>query len=129
MRLLIAIGFACTCAALASMASARETGDPIRLTWLEGDVAGFTPIFPPGGSSKDGAPIGFVEYHQHRRGDVLETTRVARFADGSSDEDEASARVADGLRAIRGRQIVRDARGRVLVDLIIDVAGQRLTGF
>jgi hypothetical protein len=106
-------------------AGAREAGDPIRLVWSEGDVAGQAAILGPDG----GAPIGVVEYHQRRRGDELETTRVARFADGSSDEDTAVARVGRTLVALRGRSIIRDTGGRPLVDLAIDVPGGRVTGF
>jgi hypothetical protein len=106
-------------------AAAREPGEPIRLVWTEGDVAGQTPIYGPGG----GTPIGLVEYHQRRRGDELETTRVARFADGSSDEDTAVARVGPTLVALRGRSILRDRRGAPTVDLAIDVPGGRITGF
>ena len=65
-------------------AQARESGDPIQLKWMEGDVAGMTTIWSPDGKQV----IGFVEYHQHRKGDQLEATRVARFVDGSSDEDQ-----------------------------------------
>ncbi|MBP1687864.1 MAG: hypothetical protein H6Q33_4007, partial [Deltaproteobacteria bacterium] len=50
-----------------SAAARRDPGDPIRLAWVEGDVAGLTSIFSPDGKST----IGFVEYRQHRRGDTL----------------------------------------------------------
>jgi hypothetical protein len=70
-----------------------------------------------------------VIYRQHRRGDVLECTRVSRFQDGSSDEDTAVARVGRTLVALRGRSIIRDTRGRPTVDLTIDVAGGKITGF
>jgi hypothetical protein len=106
-------------------AFARKPGEPIRLVWIEGDVAGQTPIYGP----DRGKPIGLVEYHQHRRGDELETTRVARFADGSSDEDTAVARVGRTLVALRGRSIIRDRRGETVVDVKIDVPGGRITGF
>jgi hypothetical protein len=122
----VVCAFVSTCATReVSAAAAREPGEPIRLTWSEGDVAGFTSIFGPDG----GGAIGFVEYHQHRKGDVLETRRVARFADGSSDEDQATARVGERLSALRGRSIIRDPHGEVLVDLTIDVEGRRLSGF
>jgi hypothetical protein len=77
-------------------AAGRDPGDPIRLAWVEGDVAGMTSIFSPDGKSA----IGFVEYRQHRRGHVLEAVRIARFSDGSSDEDRATVRIhrADILR-------------------------------
>ena len=111
--------------ALASTAFAREPGDPIRLVWAEGDVAGFTPIH----AASNGTVIGHIEYHQWRRGDLLQALRIARFADGSSDEDYAVARVGDGLEAVRGRSIVRGPGGRVMVDLRIDVTQGRLRGF
>jgi hypothetical protein len=109
----------------APCAGARDASEPIRLVWIEGDVAGQTPILPPDG----GPPIGVVEYHQHLRGDVLDTTRVSRFADGSSDEDTAVARVGRTLVALRGRSIIRDRRGRAIVDIAIDVPSGRITGF
>jgi hypothetical protein len=115
-------------AALSSLARAvlaREAGDPIQLKWVEGDVAGMTRILSPDGKKA----IGFVEYHQRRQGDHLEATRVARFADGSSDEDQVEARVGTTLEALRGRSIIRDQRGRSIVDLTIDVPGGRITGF
>src|SRR5262245_35834271 len=46
----------------------REPGDPIRLEWVEGDMAGLTGISAPDGAKT----IGFVQYRQHRKGDVLE---------------------------------------------------------
>jgi hypothetical protein len=104
---------------------ARESGDPIQLQWMEGDVAGMTAIWSPDGTKV----IGFVEYHQHREGDHLEAARVARFADGSSDEDQVEARVGGTLEALRGRSIIRDQRGTSVVDLTIDVPGGRITGF
>ena len=51
---------------------ARESGDPIQLQWMEGDVAGMTAIWSPDGTKV----IGFVEYHQHREGDHLEAARL-----------------------------------------------------
>lgn len=108
-----------------SVAAARESGDPIRLKWTEGDVAGMTPITSP-----EGQTIGFVEYHQHRHGDVLETVRVARFSDGSSDEDQVEARIdGDRLEGVRGRSIIRDTTGNSIVDLQIDIPTGRITGF
>jgi len=109
----------------ASAARARDAGAPIRLGWMEGDVAGFTPIRDPNG----GAQIGIVEYHQRRRGDLLEASRIARFDDGSSDQDDAVARVGEVLAAVEGRSIIRQPGGRVVVDIRIDVAGGRLGGF
>src|SRR5262245_33091971 len=44
---------------------ARESGDPIQLQWMEGDVAGMTAIWSPDATKV----IGFIEYHQHRQGD------------------------------------------------------------
>jgi hypothetical protein len=109
----------------AASATARTPGEPIQLTWIEGDVAGQNPIF----AAEGGKRLGIVVYRQHRRGDLLEATRVSYFADGSSDEDTAVARVGRTLEAVRGRSIIRDARGRAIVDLHIDVAGGRITGF
>jgi len=79
-----AIVVAATALFVVRAAQARESGDPIQLKWMEGDVAGMTTIWSPDGKQV----IGFVEYHQHRKGDQLEATRVARFVDGSSDEDQ-----------------------------------------
>jgi len=107
-------------------ALARRPGEPIQLDWTEGDVAGFSAIKAPDGSET----IGSIEYHQTRKGDVLEAVRVARFVDGSSDEDHAVARVAgERLEAVRGRSMIRDARGQVVVDVHIDVEQDRLHGF
>jgi hypothetical protein len=111
--------------AAVATARAREAGDPIRLEWTEGDVAGMTPIWSADGSKR----IGFVEYHQRREGDRLKVLRVSRFTDGSSDEDQVEARVADTLEAVRGRSIIRDTQGATIVDLSIDVASGRITGF
>jgi hypothetical protein len=106
-------------------ALAREPGDPIRLQWIEGDLAGFTPIL-----SQDGKQtIGFIEYHQHREGDRLEAVRVARFSDGSSDEDQVEARIGKTLEAVRGRSIIRDTNGVATVDITIDVAKGHIKGF
>jgi hypothetical protein len=105
-------------------AGAREAESGITLTWTEGDVAGQTAI-----TGDDGKPTGVVIYRQHRRGDMLECTRVSRFQDGSSDEDSAVARVDRTLVALRGRSIIRNRQGKPIVDLKIDVAGGRLTGF
>jgi hypothetical protein len=110
---------------VAASAAARDSGDPIRLTWTEGDVAGMTPIWSADGTTR----IGFVEYHQRRQGDRLELMRISRFSDGSSDEDQVEARVADTLEAVRGRSIIRDTEGRPIADVTIDVAGGRITGF
>ena len=98
---------------------------PIKLSHVEGDVAGTTMIW-----SEDGKRVlGVIEYRQLRTKDRLHITRVARFKDGSSDEDEADVRVGDTLESIRGRSIIRDTRGKSIVDLKIDIAGKRITGF
>jgi hypothetical protein len=104
--------------------SAGDSGDPIQLKWIEGDVAGVTSIFSEDGKTM----IGFVEYHQHRRGDVLEAVRVAHFKDGSSDEDQVEARIGKTLEALNGRTIIRNTKGKATVDLKIDVVGGRVTG-
>ena len=109
----------------ASPAAGRDAGDPIRLAWVEGDVAGITSIFSPDGKST----IGFVDYRQRRRGDVLEAVRIARFRDGSSDEDRVEARLGRTLETLRGRSVIRDAKGVPTVDITIDVVGGRITGF
>jgi hypothetical protein len=109
----------------ARAASGREAGDPIQLAWTEGDLSGLTRILSPDGRTT----IGSVEYHQHRRGDVLEAVRVAHFSDGSSDEDRAEARVGKTLEAIRGRSIIRNVHGTAVVDITIDVAGGHIRGF
>jgi hypothetical protein len=90
--------------------------------WTEGDVAGTTAIY--GRDRRE--QIGFVEYHQTRHGDRLSTVRVARFRDGSSDEDRAEARIGDTLEALSGRSLIRDTDGEVAVDLEIDVAAGRV---
>jgi len=97
------------------------------VVWSEGDVAGMTSIFTPG----DPLPIGFIEYHQRRRGDTLTAVRIAHFQDGSSDEDHAEARIGarSQLEALRGRSIIRDAKGQPIVDITIDVAAGQITGF
>jgi len=104
-------------------ARGRAAGDPIRLAWQEGDVAGTTAILAP-----DDHVIGMIEYRQVRRGERLSSRRIARFTDGSSDEDEAEAIVGDRLEAIAGHTIVRDTDGETTVDLSIDVRGGRITG-
>ena len=87
-------------------ATGREPGDPIRLAWVEGDVAGMTSIFSPDGKST----IGFVEFRQRRRRDILEVVRIARFGDGSSDEDRATVRIGRTLQTLRGRSIIRNTK-------------------
>jgi hypothetical protein len=105
-----------------SIAAARAPGDPVRLVWSEGDVAGTSTIYDPEGRRE----TGFIDYHQHRQGDRLTSVRVARFSDGSSDEDSAEARVGDTLQALSGRSIIRNPRGEVVVDVSIDVVGDRI---
>src|SRR2546422_3267559 len=102
--------------------AARSPGDPVRLVWVEGDVAGTSTIYGPDG----GEPIGFIEYRQTRHGDRLSSVRIAHFRDGSSDEDTADARVEGTLEALAGRSIIRDADGVSVADVAIDVAGGRL---
>lgn len=99
--------------------------EPIKLQYVEGDFAGATTIW-----SEDGKRVmGFIAYRQSRDGDRLRITRSAHFRDGSSDEDEAEVRVGATLESIRGRSIVRDTRGKPVVDLEFDVPGKRVTGF
>ena len=107
------------------VASAVEPGDPIRLSWVEGDVGGLSRIL----DGASGKTIGLIEYRQHRSGDVIEVVRVAHFADGSSDEDRAEARVGKTLESIRGRSIIRNRKGTPTVDISIDVAAGHVTGF
>jgi hypothetical protein len=123
MRALLLVLAAAAALSLPEPCRARTAGDPIRLRWVEGDVAGMTAVYDPAG----GDPIGLVEYRQTVRDDRLTAVRVTRFRDGSSDEDTAEARVGERLEALGGRSIIRDAHGRVTVDLRIDVTGGRLT--
>ncbi len=109
----------------AQPAAARDAGDPIRLAWIEGDVAGLSTIHSPDGK----AIIGSVNYHQHRRGQTLHIVRVARFRDGSSDEDRVEARVGKTLETVRGRSIIRNTAGVATVDIRIDIAAGHITGF
>ena len=108
----------------AAAAPAAAPTTPIRLTFSEGDVSGFTDISDPA----TGRSLGLVQYSQTRRDDVLSVFRVARFHDGSSDEDFAEARVGDSLEAIRGRSIIRDPDGTPVAEVHIDVAGGRIHG-
>ena len=115
-----------TVATLAAQSAAgRDAGDPIRLAWVEGDVAGITSIFSPDGKST----IGFIDYHQRRRGDILEAVRIARFSDGSSDEDRVEARIGETLQTLRGRSVIRNAKAVTTVDITVDVAGGSITGY
>lgn len=105
-------------------AAAFEAGDAIRLAWQDGDLAGMSAI-----SSPEGEAIGFVEYRQHRSADLLTIFRLARFSDGSSDEDHATVRIGKTLQTLRGRSIVRNTKGVPTVDVTIDVDGGRISGF
>jgi hypothetical protein len=107
--------------ALAGVCWARAPGDPIRLTWDEGDIGGMTTVYDPKHEA-----IGAVEYRQTRKGDRLSTIRITRFRDGSSDEDAADARVGETLEALGGHSVVRDRDGEPIVDLHIDVAAGRI---
>jgi hypothetical protein len=109
---------------VAGAAAARSRDEPIRLVWTEGDVAGMSTIYDPEGRE----PIGFIDYRQTRRGERLTSVRIARFRDGSSDEDSVEARVDGTLEALSGRSIIRDARGEAIVDVSIDIAGSRISG-
>jgi hypothetical protein len=106
----------------ASVAAAASPGDPVRLAWNEGDVAGMSTIY-----DEARREIGYIDYRQHRQGDRLTSVRVARFRDGSSDEDSAEARVDGVLEAVSGRSIIRNERGEIVVDVTIDVAAGRIT--
>lgn len=108
---------------LLASGGAADDRAPIRLVWSEGDVAGSTRIFSP-----DGEPIGTVDFTQRRRGEQLDLRRVAYFRDGSSDEDHIVATANGVLRAVRGRSLIRDSRGRATVDLDVDVEAGRITG-
>jgi hypothetical protein len=107
------------------VAQARDSGDPIALAYGESDVSGYSAIYDADGKTR----IGTIVFHQTRKGNVITATRVAEFADGSSDEDLAVAKVGKTLETLRGRTIVRDKRGKPMVDIQIDVAGGRITGF
>ena len=93
------------------------------MIWTEGDVAGITSILDP----RNENPIGLVEYRQTRHGNILSTSRIARFQDGSSDEDHVQARIGDTLEALGGRTMICDADGRPTVNLSVDVVQGRLT--
>ncbi len=112
-------------AVLRGQVAGAESGQPITLHWLEGDVAGATTIWTADGKRV----LGFIAYRQHRVGDTLTVERTAHFSDGSTDTDEATVRVGGRLESISGRSIIRDVKGKALVDVRIDIAGQRLRGF
>jgi hypothetical protein len=109
---------------VAPPARATTPTQPIRLTFTEGDVSGFSDISDPA----TGEALGIVEYSQTRRGDVLSVLRVARFRDGSSDEDFAEAHADGTLEAIRGHSVIRGADGVAVAEVHIDVAGGRIHG-
>lgn len=112
-------------AAPAESAQPRDEGQPIVLTYVEGDLAGLSSIL-----SEDGKTvIGMIDYRQHLSGDVLEIVRIARFADGSSDEDKVRAHVGKTLRTIGGKSIIRNTKGVATVELEIDIAKDRIKGF
>lgn len=103
-----------------------EPTAPIKLAYVEGDIGGTQTIW-----SEDGKRvIGLIEYRQLRKKDLLVVSRTAHFKDGSSDSDEAEVRVGgDRLESIRGRMTIRDRKGKATVDLKVDVAAKRVTGF
>lgn len=114
-----------TLLALAAAPAARADPTPIALHWVEGDYAGLTTIWSADGKR----PIGTITYRQYRAGDRLHISRIARFADGSRDDDEAVVTVGRRLESISGRSRIRDTKGTVISDLRIDVAAKRLRGF
>jgi len=109
---------------LAIRAAASQT-PPIALTYIEGDLAGATTIWSPDGKRI----IGYIDYRQHRQGERMHITRIAHFADGSSDEDQVDVKVGASLESIGGHSIIRDTRGKPMVDLKVDVAGKHVSGF
>jgi hypothetical protein len=110
---------------LVSVTARGDESQPIALKYLEGDYAGATTIW-----TEDGKRIiGFISYSQHRQGDHLKIERAAHFRDGSSDEDTAEVQVGDQLRAIGGRSIIRDTKGKPTMDLRIDVEKRHISGF
>lgn len=121
----IIVAIAAAVALLATRSGARDAGDPIHMMWIEGDVAGLSTIRSPDGKTI----IGSVDYHQRRRGQVLSAVRIARFRDGSSDEDRVEARVGTMLQTLRGRSIIRNTAGVAIVDMTVDVEHGHITGF
>jgi hypothetical protein len=102
-----------------------EPGDPIATKWSEGDFAGATTIWTADGKGVQ----GFSAYRQHREGDRLIIEQSAHYRDGSFDTDEAVMRVGKRLEAVSGRSIIRDAKKKPILDLRIDVAKRRISGF
>jgi hypothetical protein len=122
---LVWVAMVAACVLAAGTARAASPTPPLKLAYVEGDLAGTTTIW-----SEDGKRVlGIIEYRQHLTKDRMHITRLARFRDGSSDEDEADVRVGDRLESIGGRSILRDKRGNPTVDLKVDVPGKRVTGF
>lgn len=122
---LMSLGAATVLCLLAPLAAAARTvEEPVRLEWEEGDVAGLSTMF----DQDSGQAVGFVEYRQTRQGDHLSMTRIAWFHDGSSDEDHAEALAGETLQALRGSSIIRDGSGTAVVDVSIDVVGDRIRG-
>jgi hypothetical protein len=117
-----AVAIIVTGLSFASVATATAPGEPVRLVWNEGDVAGMSTIY-----DSERREIGYIDYRQDRQGDRLTSVRVARFRDGSSDEDTAEARVDGVLEALSGRSIIRNQHGEAIVDVAIDVAAGRIT--
>lgn len=102
----------------------HSAGEPIRMAWNEGDLAGMASIMDPESEER----IGFVVYRQTVRDGILSTVRVTRYLDGSSEEDHARARVGRYLESLGGRSVIRDRDGSPVVDLTIDVVENRIRG-
>src|SRR5262249_57502314 len=68
---------------LPSATLARDPGEPIRTTYTEGDLAGYSGIV----ALDTQQPLGVVEYVQRRKGDVLEARRVACLLGRSHDQE------------------------------------------
>src|SRR2546427_11567242 len=81
---------------LPAAAGARSPGDPVRLVWAEGDVAGTSTIYGP----DVGEPIGFIENRQTLHGDQLSSVPIAHFRVGSRHDDAADGRVDGSLEAL-----------------------------
>lgn len=102
----------------------HSVGEPIRMEWNEGDLAGMASVFDPDSQER----IGFVVYRQTVRDGILSTVRVTHYLDGSSEEDHARARVGRYLESLGGRSVIRDTDGNPLVDMTIDVGQRRIRG-
>jgi len=112
-------------AALLPAVCMADPGEPIATKWTEGDFAGATTIWTADGKGVQ----GFSAYRQHREGDRLIIKQSAHYRDGSFDEDEAVVRVGKRLETVSGRSIIHDAKKKPILDLRIDVAKRRVTGF